>query len=106
MGGAAVLNISLLTSDVWAALARFLWFGGFQGLTAYFFCASLVLVAVGIVVYALSGSPKEAGDADDCSFTSLQGAASSSRSRLYTRLQSSDGPDMHGTLPQQATAEV
>ncbi|KAF6266814.1 hypothetical protein COO60DRAFT_1697270, partial [Scenedesmus sp. NREL 46B-D3] len=27
LGGAAVLNISLLSSDAWAALARFLWFG-------------------------------------------------------------------------------
>lgn len=26
-GGAALLNISLLASDVWAALARYLWFG-------------------------------------------------------------------------------
>jgi drug/metabolite transporter (DMT)-like permease len=58
LGGATVLNISLLSSDAWAALARFLWFGGFGGSSAYFFLGSLVMVASGIVVYALSGSPK------------------------------------------------
>lgn len=61
LGGATVLNISLLSSDAWAALARFLWFGGFAGASAYFFLGSLVMVACGIVVYALSGSPKDPG---------------------------------------------
>jgi hypothetical protein len=63
LGGATVLNISLLSSDAWAALARFLWFGGFAGSSAYFFLGSLVMVATGIVVYALSGSPKDPGPA-------------------------------------------
>jgi solute carrier family 35 protein F1/2 len=58
LGGAAVLNLSLLTSDAWSALARVVWFGGFQGSTAAYFAASLVLVAGGITLYALSGSPK------------------------------------------------
>eukprot|EP00879_Flechtneria_rotunda_P007354 GHRR01007715.1.p1 GENE.GHRR01007715.1~~GHRR01007715.1.p1 ORF type:complete len:562 (+),score=206.10 GHRR01007715.1:237-1922(+) len=59
LGGATVLNLNLLTSDVWAALARFVLFGGFQGATGYYFAASLVLVAAGIVMYALSGSPND-----------------------------------------------
>jgi solute carrier family 35 protein F1/2 len=63
LGGATVLNISLLSSDAWAALARFLWFGGFAGSSAYFFLGSLIMVATGIVVYALSGSPKDPGPA-------------------------------------------
>eukprot|EP00775_Hariotina_reticulata_P010273 gene10273-10432_t len=50
MGGAAVLNLSLLTSDAWSALARFMWFGGFQGSTAAYFVASLALVAGGITL--------------------------------------------------------
>jgi solute carrier family 35 protein F1/2 len=59
LGGATVLNLGLLTSDGWAAVARFLWFGGFEGWSAHFFVASLLLVAGGLVVYTLSGSPKE-----------------------------------------------
>jgi len=58
LGGATVLNLGLLTSDGWAALARYLWFGGFEGWSAYFFVASLLLVAGGLVVFTLSGSPK------------------------------------------------
>lgn len=96
MGGAAVLNICLLTSDVWAALARFLWFGGFQGSTAYFFSGSLILVAVGIVVYALSGSPKEAGAADGPESSSPQGVAGLFGSPQYTRLESTDVADTQG----------
>jgi solute carrier family 35 protein F1/2 len=52
-GGAALLNVSLLTGDVWAAGARVAWFGGFASrdeLRA--FCAALALVAVGIVLYS------------------------------------------------------
>lgn len=59
LGGATVLNLGLLTSDGWAALARYLWFGGFEGWSAYFFLASLLLVAGGLLLYALSGSPKD-----------------------------------------------
>lgn len=57
LGGATVLNLSLLSSDGWAALARSLWFGGFQGWSAYFFGGSLLLVAGGLVVFTMSGSP-------------------------------------------------
>jgi hypothetical protein len=58
LGGATVLNLGLLTSDGWAALARYLWFGGFEGWSAQFFLASLLLVAGGLLLYTLTGSPQ------------------------------------------------
>jgi solute carrier family 35 protein F1/2 len=58
LGGATVLNLGLLTSDGWAALARYLWFGGFEGWSAQFFVASLLLVAGGLLLYTLTGSPQ------------------------------------------------
>jgi solute carrier family 35 protein F1/2 len=58
LGGATVLNLGLLSSDGFAALARAAWFGGFQGWTAHIFVASLVLVAAGLLVFTLSGSPR------------------------------------------------
>jgi drug/metabolite transporter (DMT)-like permease len=50
-GGATVLNLSLLTSDFWAAGARMVWFGGFGG-TLPAFATSLALVASGLALYA------------------------------------------------------
>jgi solute carrier family 35 protein F1/2 len=50
-GGATVLNLSLLSSDVWAAAARILLFGGFGG-TLPMFSVSLVMVSGGICMYA------------------------------------------------------
>jgi drug/metabolite transporter (DMT)-like permease len=82
LGGATVLNISLLSSDAWAALARFLWFGGFGGSSAYFFLGSLVMVATGIVVYALSGSPKDPGPA--AAGRAIDGDASGSAAAAVT----------------------
>eukprot|EP00878_Enallax_costatus_P004484 GHUV01004724.1.p1 GENE.GHUV01004724.1~~GHUV01004724.1.p1 ORF type:complete len:497 (+),score=106.18 GHUV01004724.1:228-1718(+) len=109
MGGAAVLNISLLTSDVWAALARYLWFGGFGGSSAYFFLGSLAMVAVGIVVYAASGSPKDTGSrAGSPSGSPDDGTAPGGRRPAgvlhgrpqYTRLHSAE-PDVESALSQQ-----
>ncbi len=52
--GATVLNLSLLTSDLWAGAARVVFFGGFGG-TAGWFLLALALEAVGLVVYAVAG---------------------------------------------------
>lgn len=52
--GATVMNLSLLTSDVWAAGARVLFFGGFGG-TAGWFALSLVCEAAGLVLYTRAG---------------------------------------------------
>ncbi|GLC36406.1 hypothetical protein PLESTB_000765200 [Pleodorina starrii] len=52
--GATVLNLSLLTSDVWAAGARVAFFGGFGG-TAGWFALSLLFEAVGLVLYTRAG---------------------------------------------------
>ncbi|GAB4822483.1 hypothetical protein N2152v2_009529 [Parachlorella kessleri] len=54
-GGAALLNLSLLTSDLWTALARLLLFGGFDGHSFTFFALAFAFVAVGIVLYTRSG---------------------------------------------------
>jgi hypothetical protein len=56
-GGAAALNLSLLTSDLWAAAARVALFGGFGGGGGWF-AAALALVAGGLALYASAGSPK------------------------------------------------
>ncbi|EFJ40282.1 hypothetical protein VOLCADRAFT_99968 [Volvox carteri f. nagariensis] len=53
-GGATVLNLSLLTSDVWAAGARVVFFGGFGG-TAGWFTVSLACGTLGLVLYARAG---------------------------------------------------
>ncbi|KAI8476478.1 MAG: hypothetical protein J3K34DRAFT_259541 [Monoraphidium minutum] len=56
-GGATALNLSLLTSDMWAAAARVALFGGFGGGGGWF-GASLALVAAGLCLYACAGSPR------------------------------------------------
>lgn len=61
-GGAALLNLSLLTSDVWTGLARVLFFGGFQGHAALYFIISLVAVSAGIGLYTKSGPVCNDGD--------------------------------------------
>lgn len=58
-GGATVLNLSLLTSDLWSAVARVMMFGGF-GSTLWAFMLSLLLVAGGLGTYTLAG-PAKAG---------------------------------------------
>jgi solute carrier family 35 protein F1/2 len=59
-GGATVLNLSLLTSDLWSAVARVLFFGGF-GSSLWAFVVSLVLVAAGLSIYTLAGPVKASG---------------------------------------------
>ncbi len=77
-GGATVLNLSLLSSDLWAGLARLLLFGGFGG-TGPFFSLALVLVSGGISNFAYSGATKDAGHAS---------AQQRERPRGYLRLDS------------------
>ncbi len=59
-GGATALNLSLLTSDLWAAAARVALFGGFGG-AAGWFAGALALVAAGLCLYASAGSPEGGG---------------------------------------------
>ncbi len=58
-GGATVLNLSLLTSDLWSAVARVALFGGF-GASLGAFLGALLLVAAGLSIYTLAG-PSQAG---------------------------------------------
>jgi solute carrier family 35 protein F1/2 len=96
MGGATLLNLGLLSSDGWAALARQLWFGGFQGWSAVFFVASLLLVAAGLLVFTLSGSPKPAthggdsGQSGGCAEPTAAAAAAAGNGVVYARLQSAE----------------
>lgn len=56
--GAAAFNIGMLSSDLWAVLARVLFFGGFGGSTAALaFGASFVVVSAGLVLFAAAGDP-------------------------------------------------
>ncbi|KAG2488437.1 hypothetical protein HYH03_012944 [Edaphochlamys debaryana] len=53
-GGATVLNLSLLTSDLWAAASRVIFFGGFGG-TAGWFALAAALETLGLVIFARAG---------------------------------------------------
>ena len=57
-GGAAMLNISLLASDIWAALFRWFFLGGFTLVDALFFIIALSLLGTGIGWYSWSGEAK------------------------------------------------
>ena len=61
-GGAAMLNLSLLSSDLWTALARLLFFGGFTAWSGAAFLLSFAFLAAGIVVYSASGDAKGTAD--------------------------------------------
>eukprot|EP00201_Polytomella_parva_P004576 CAMPEP_0175083214 /NCGR_PEP_ID=MMETSP0052_2-20121109/27226_1 /TAXON_ID=51329 ORGANISM="Polytomella parva, Strain SAG 63-3" /NCGR_SAMPLE_ID=MMETSP0052_2 /ASSEMBLY_ACC=CAM_ASM_000194 /LENGTH=231 /DNA_ID=CAMNT_0016354575 /DNA_START=481 /DNA_END=1176 /DNA_ORIENTATION=+ len=54
-GGATLLNLSLLTSDLWGALSRIVFFGGFGG-SGIYFAFALVAETIGLLVYATAGS--------------------------------------------------
>lgn len=58
-GGATALNLSLLTSDVWAALARVVFFDGFSPQSGFLFAIAFLFVAAGLVVYTLSGPSRD-----------------------------------------------
>lgn len=56
LGGATLLNVSLLTGNLWAALARLVFFGGFaSALELRAFGAAFLLVAGGLALYASAG---------------------------------------------------
>jgi solute carrier family 35 protein F1/2 len=57
-GGAAILNLSLLSSDVWSGLARLIFFGGFSTWSAISFLVAFMFVAAGIAVYSYAGEAK------------------------------------------------
>lgn len=57
-GGAAILNLSLLSSDVWSALARLVFFGGFSVWSGAWFVVAFVFVALGITIYSKTGQAK------------------------------------------------
>ncbi|KAF8072856.1 Slc35f1 [Scenedesmus sp. PABB004] len=96
LGGAAVLNLGLLTADAWAAGARAAWFGGFPGSSAAFFAASLLLAGGGIASFAAGGSVKR-GDGDRGGACARGAAPATERGGAagYSRLQadSSAGDD-------------
>jgi hypothetical protein len=54
MNGATMLNLSLLTSDMWAVAVRAL---GFHESVDGLYFVAFALVAVGLVVYAFAGEP-------------------------------------------------
>jgi solute carrier family 35 protein F1/2 len=60
-GGAAILNLSLLSSDLWSALARLTFFGGFSALSALSFLVAFLFVAAGIALYSYAGEAKRDG---------------------------------------------
>ena len=63
-GGAAILNLSLLSSDLWTAMARLVFFGGFSEWSALSFTIAFLFVAAGIAFYSHTGEVKRSGDVD------------------------------------------
>ena len=59
--GSAAFNIGMLSSDLWAVLARVVFFAGFTAASFLSFAASFVLVAFGTVVFASAGDPLRLG---------------------------------------------
>ena len=56
--GAAAFNVGMLSSDVWAFIARVIFFEGFGDVRAVVaFFASFIIVSAGLVVYAAAGDP-------------------------------------------------
>ena len=56
--GAAAFNIAMLSSDLWSALARLFFFGGFgTAAAAGSFVGSFIIVSCGMCVYASGGDP-------------------------------------------------
>lgn len=56
--GAAAFNVGMLSSDVWAFVARVLFFGGFGDIRAVLaFFASFFVVSAGLVVFLAAGDP-------------------------------------------------
>ncbi|KAL4537438.1 hypothetical protein Ndes2526B_g04660 [Nannochloris sp. 'desiccata'] len=60
-GGAAILNLSLLSSDLWSAVARLIFFGGFSAWSAISFLVAFLFVAAGIALYSYAGEAKRDG---------------------------------------------
>mmetsp|Transcript_16176 Transcript_16176/g.48478 ORF Transcript_16176/g.48478 Transcript_16176/m.48478 type:complete len:454 (+) Transcript_16176:262-1623(+) len=114
-GGAGLLNLSLLTSDLWAAAARYLFLGGFPWRSAAPFFGALALVAAGLSFFSWGGDVHTAtpaagtvcsavgGEGDDAlGMTSSPGGASPlwggrrhsgphSRQNSYSSLSSMEG---------------
>ena len=61
LSGAAVLNLSLLATNLWAAIARVAFFGGFGPAYGACFVASALLTAGGLGVYTTAGAPGGTG---------------------------------------------
>ena len=56
--GAAAFNVGMLSSDVWAFVARVFFFGGFGDIRAVLaFFASFFVVSAGLVVFLAAGDP-------------------------------------------------
>ena len=60
--GSAAFNVGMLSSDLWAVLARVVFFAGFTAASFASFAASFVLVAFGTVVFASAGDPLRTGE--------------------------------------------
>ncbi|GIL87270.1 hypothetical protein Vretifemale_15343 [Volvox reticuliferus] len=100
--GATVLNLSLLTSDVWAAGTRVVFFGGFGG-TAGWFALSLFCEALGLVLYARAGQTHPHPHPDGPWIgggISVGGASdiSNSGTMPYQRISSIDGYEVKADL--------
>jgi len=58
------MNLSVLTSDFWAAGARILLFGGFSARAAVSFAASAAMVCGGIAIYVTAPSQYDCASAE------------------------------------------
>eukprot|EP00884_Botryococcus_braunii_P023208 jgi/Botrbrau1/9571/Bobra.0089s0025.2 len=102
---AAFMNVSLLTSDLWAAIARIFFFGGFTKSAAVYFSISLALVAMGLITYALAphiygiGSLKQGGTSYKLAQTGTYTFAPPEKPAVLLRPWQGAAVDLEAILP-------
>eukprot|EP01025_Chloroclados_australasicus_P001012 TRINITY_DN10321_c0_g1_i5.p2 TRINITY_DN10321_c0_g1~~TRINITY_DN10321_c0_g1_i5.p2 ORF type:complete len:336 (+),score=6.23 TRINITY_DN10321_c0_g1_i5:209-1216(+) len=58
-GGSTLLNLSLLTTQLWIAIMKVLFFGGFSVYSGSVFCGSFVTIVIGMLIYSFYSSEQQ-----------------------------------------------
>lgn len=99
-GGAAILNLSLLSSDLWTAMARLVFFGGFSAWSALSFGVAFIFVAAGIALYTQTGEVKRSVDGGAAEMTMGLG-----REHRYKRILTGISHDDDYVIAEEGTGE-
>eukprot|EP00798_Chlamydomonas_sp_ICE-L_P005006 gene5006-34791_t len=87
LGSSTILNLSLLTSDLWAAAARMTFFG------AWAFCVTLLAEVVGLTMFCMSGATHNHRDSLDADHIRRH-----ARREYADELEEARGADVEGLL--------